>query len=232
MADRYRIPIVAIMNESGKACSDLQALHTGSMASDNQPMPNRLDQQIAFILEIDRLKTILRRTLLTDRSRLENSAEHSWHLAMCAMLLVEYSPCAIDVARVLKMALVHDVVEIDAGDTFCYDVKGNLDKAEREQRAADRIFSLLPVEQGAELRALWEEFDARETPESRYANALDRLQPLLHNCHTQGAAWRKHGVTYAQIIERNRHIADGAPALWTYMKDLIDDAVSQGWLQK
>lgn len=195
-------------------------------------MPNRLDQQIAFILEIDRLKTILRRTLLTDSSRLENSAEHSWHLAMCVMLLSEYAPATVDLARTLKMALVHDIVEIDAGDTFCYDVQGNRDKPQREQRAADRIFALLPPEQGTELRTLWEEFDARQTSESKYANALDRLQPLLHNYHTQGAAWRKHGVTYAQVIERNRHIADGAPALWTYVKALIDDAVSRGWLRK
>lgn len=195
-------------------------------------MPTRLDQQLAFVLEIDKLKTILRRTLLTDASRLENSAEHSWHLAICAVLLAEYSPVPVELSRVVKMALVHDIVEIDAGDTFCYDATGNLDKAAREQCAADRLFGMLPPEQGAELRTLWEEFDARQTPEAKYANALDRLQPLLHNYRTEGAAWRKHGITYAQVIERNRHIADGAPALWDYVKRLIDDAADRGWLPR
>lgn len=186
---------------------------------------------MAFVLEVDRLKSIVRHTLLIDQSRRENSAEHSWHLCICAMLLCEYAPFAdLDLLRVIKMAMVHDLVEIDAGDTLVYDVQGNRDKAQREQKAADRIFGLLPADQASEVRALWEEFDARQTPESRYANALDRMQPILHNYHTQGAAWRKHGITRAQVIERNRHIAEGAPALWEYVLKLVNDAAARGWL--
>jgi putative hydrolases of HD superfamily len=194
--------------------------------------PNRLESQIRFCLEIDKLTAILRRTLLLDGSRLENSAEHSWHIAIMAILLAEYSAePGIDLARVIKMVLVHDLVEIDAGDTYCYDVQGNLDKAEREQRAADRIFGLLPADQGAEVRALWEEFEARATPESRYANSMDRLQPMLHNYHTQGRQWRKHGITSKQVLERNAPIGDGAPALWAYARRLVDDALANGYLE-
>ena len=155
---------------------------------------NRLDQQLSFILEIDKLKTILRQTLLTDSSRRENSAEHSWHLAIMSVLLAEYATEPVDMLRVIKMLLVHDLIEIDAGDTFAYDVAGNVGRAEREEHGAERIFGLLPEEQGRELRALWEEFDAFKTPESKYANALDRLQPLLHNARTEGGTWRIHSV--------------------------------------
>src|SRR6516165_10043741 len=136
---------------------------------------NVLEQQLSFILEIDKLKTVLRQTLLTDRSRRENSAEHSWHLAIMAGLLWQYAAAPVNVSRVMKMVLVHDLVEIDAGDTFAYDVAANVDKAQREHQAAQRIFGLLPPEQGSELRALWQEFEANRTDDARYANALDRL---------------------------------------------------------
>ena len=191
----------------------------------------RLQQQLRFILEIDRLKQVFRQTYLLDGSRKENDAEHSWHLAVMAMLLAEHAAGdGIDVPRVMKMVLVHDLVEIDAGDTFCYDEAGNATKAAREQAAADRLFALLPADQGAEIRSLWEEFEARATPEARFAAALDRLQPLLHNLHTEGRAWREHGVTAEMVIARNRHIADGAPALWALVERLIRAAVAKGHL--
>ncbi|MBD2464563.1 HD domain-containing protein [Oscillatoria sp. FACHB-1407] len=191
---------------------------------------SRLHQQIQFILEIDKLKLVLRQTLLTDGSRRENSAEHSWHLAMMAMLLAEYAPEPVEVLRVMKMLLIHDLVEIDAGDTFCYDVQGNLDKAEREQQAADRLFGLLPPEQGVELRSLWEEFEAQTTVEARFAAALDRLQPLLHNQQTQGGTWRIHGVTRDRVMKRVEAIETGSPELWVYVQAVIDECVAAGYL--
>ncbi|MEB3355404.1 MAG: HD domain-containing protein [Synechococcales bacterium] len=192
---------------------------------------DRLQQQIQFILEIDRLKQVLRQTLLTDGSRQENSAEHSWHLAMMAMLLTEYAPVPIDVARVMKMLLIHDLVEIDAGDTFCYDQQGNLDKAEREQRAADRLFGLLPADQGHDLRQIWEEFEARATAEAQFAAALDRIQPLLHNQQTQGGTWRIHGIRRDQVMGRIAPVQEGCPALWDWLQQVVDDCVAAGYLQ-
>ncbi len=191
---------------------------------------DRLALQLGFVLEIDKLKQIARQTLLTDGSRQENDAEHSWHLATMAVLLSEYAADPIDVATVVKMVLIHDLVEIDAGDTFCYDEAGNADKAERETRAADRIFALLPDDQGEPLRRLWEQFEAQETAEARFAAALDRLQPLMHNYHTQGAAWRRHGITADQVMARNEHMKCGAPALWAYARGMIDEAVEKGYL--
>jgi putative hydrolase of HD superfamily len=189
-----------------------------------------LARQIQFLLEIDRLKQITRRTLIADGSRRENDAEHSWHLALFAVVLAEHGPAKLDLVRVLKMVLVHDLVEIDAGDTYCYDPAACATQRDRELAAAERIFAILPADQGNELRELWEEFEAKETAESRFAAALDRLQPVLLNYHTQGRAWLEHGVTRAQVIERNRHIAAGAPRLWEYARSLIDDAVEKGYL--
>jgi len=193
---------------------------------------DRLQQQIAFVAEVDKLKHIFRQTLLLDASRYENDAEHSWHLALMAILLREYAREDVDVLAVVRMVVVHDLVEIDAGDTFCYDAKGNEDKADRERQAADRIFGLLPDDLGEELRALWEAFEKGETPEARFANALDRFQPLLHNYLTEGAAWKRHGVTSDQVVERNCHIEAGAPALWSYARAMIDDAVERGYLAR
>jgi putative hydrolase of HD superfamily len=193
-------------------------------------MPDRLAQQLAFLLEIDRLKLINRQTLIADGSRRENDAEHSWHLAVMASLLAEYAPPGVDIARVTRMLLVHDIVEIDAGDTYCYDQAACQTQRQREEAAADRIFALLPGDQGREMRKLWEEFESRATPESRFAAALDRIQPVLLNYHTQGRAWLEHGVTRAQVIERNRHIEAGAPRLWAYVAQLIEDAVTKGYL--
>ena len=192
---------------------------------------DRLSRQIAFVVEIDKLKHVLRQTWLTDQSRRENDAEHTWHFAVMAMLLPEYAHDeGLDLLRVLKMVLVHDLVEIDAGDTFAYDEVGAVDKLAREQTAADRLFSILPEDQAAEFRRLWDEFEARRTPEARYAAALDRLQPLLHNYYTQGRSWREHGVTADQVLARNAHMAEGAPVLWAYVEDMVRDAVEKGYL--
>lgn len=191
---------------------------------------SRLEQQISFILEIDKLKTVLRQTLLCDRSRRENSAEHSWHLAVMAVLMAEYAPGPVDVARVVKMVLVHDVVEVDAGDTFAYDASGNIGKEERERKAAERIFGLLPAEQGKELKALWEEFEARETTEAKFANALDRLQPLLHNSRTEGGTWKIHNVNRKQVMWRMDPVREGMPEVWPLVLKIVEDACGCGWI--
>lgn len=186
--------------------------------------PQRLEQQLRFITELDQLKQVLRQTSLIDGSRRENSAEHSWHLALMAVVLLEYAPAGTDLTRVLKMLVLHDVVEIEAGDTFCYDAQANLNKAAREQAAATHIFGLLPGDLGAQLRGLWEEFEAGATSEARFANALDRLQPLLHNFHTGGGTWRAHNISRDQVLRRMRPIEHGAPSLWPYVLHLIDEA--------
>ena len=191
----------------------------------------RLGAQMAFLREIDKLKSVFRRTLLMDGSRYENDAEHSWHLAVMAVLLAEHANTrGLDIGKVIRMVLAHDLVEIDAGDTYVYDTAGNVGKVEREARAAKRICGLLPADQAVEFRALWDEFEARETPEARFAAALDRVQPLLHNFATQGRVWRKHGITSARVAERNRHVAEGSRALWTYAESLIREAVARGYL--
>ena len=206
------------------------------MSADSQHSPDqdrltsRLNRQLDFIVQMDALKQVYRQTLLIGDRRPENDAEHSWHLALMAMVLREYATPEVDITRVLSMHLIHDLVEIDAGDTFAYDEAGHEDKEEREQAAADRIFALLPADQAREMRALWDEFEARVTPESRYAAALDRLQPLLLNYHTEGAAWVKHGILHEQVIARNSHIGEGAPKLWEYARQLIDDALKEGKL--
>lgn len=192
---------------------------------------DRLARQMAFVAEIDRMKTILRQTWLLDSSRRENDAEHSWHIAVMALVLAEHAERPVDIGRVIRMMLVHDLVEIDAGDTFIYDDAGHADKEARERAAADRIFGLLPPGQGADLRALWDEFEARDTDDARFAAALDRLQPLFHNCMTEGKAWRQHGVTADRVRKLNRERIEAAsPALWRYASRLIDEAVAKGHL--
>jgi len=191
----------------------------------------RLNQQIGFIVEIDKLKQIFRQTLLLADQRRENDAEHSWHLTLMAVLLAEYAAAEdLDILRVVKMLLVHDLVEIDAGDTFAYDAEAHRDKEEREVRAAERIFNLLPSDQAREVRRLWDEFEARQTPEARYAAALDRLQPVLLNLHGGGGGWRLHGITKAQVIAYNQHMEEAA--LWEYVRQKVDEAVEQGILEE
>jgi len=198
----------------------------------SHPPIDRLAQQVRFILEVDRLKEVFRQTVLTQSRRSENDAEHSWHLCLMVLVLSEHANVpSLDVLRVLKMLLLHDLVEIDAGDTFAYDETRRADQHERETRAAERIFGLLPPDQAAEFRVLWDEFESRETPEARFAAAMDRFQPLLLNCATEGAAWQKHGVTSDRVIARNRHIAEGAEAVWAYAAAMISQAVADGHLR-
>ncbi|KAM3099503.1 HD domain-containing protein [Phormidesmis sp. 146-12] len=190
----------------------------------------RLHDQLRFIVEIDKLKHVLRQTSLIDKSRRENDAEHSWHLAMMAIVLSEYAAQTVDLVRVLKMVLIHDLVEIDAGDTFCYDEQGTETQADRERQAADRIFGLLPFDQTTELRSLWEEFEAKQTSDAQFAAALDRIQPVLHNYYTQGGTWKKAGVTIEKVRKRIAPIAKGAPILAQFVDELIQDAVEKGYL--
>ncbi len=192
----------------------------------------KLDAQLRFALEIDRLKEVYRQTRLLNTNRRENSAEHSWHLAVLTMVLRDYSEPGIDSLRVLHMVLVHDIVEIDAGDTYCYDEIAVRDQKVREQEAATRIFGILPDGQAREFRELWDEFECRETPEAKFAHALDRLQPLLHNYHTQGKSWLKHGVRVDQVLDRNRVIKDGSERLWREAERMINDATGKGWLAR
>lgn len=194
------------------------------------PNLNRLTQQIQFVIEIDQLKTVLRQTLLTDASRQENTAEHSWHIAMMAIILAEYAPAPVDLLHVIKLLLVHDLIEIDAGDTFCYDVQGNQSKRERELQAADRVFNLLPPDQAIEVRSLWDEFEAQVTPAAQFAACLDRLQPLLNNWQTQGYSWRKHGISQDLVLQRMSPLQTGAPVLWKFVEQLVQECVAAGYL--
>jgi putative hydrolase of HD superfamily len=194
------------------------------------PAP-RLEAQVRFLIEADRLKEVFRQTVTTRSRRPENDAEHSWHLCLLVLVLAEHANApGLDVLRVLKMVILHDLVEIDAGDTFAYDTAGQAGQHEREARAADRIFGLLPPDQASGFRAVWDEFEARETPESRFAAAVDRFQPMLLNLETEGAAWARHGVTEDRVRARNAHIAEGSKVLWDYMSEQIGRAVAAGHL--
>lgn len=197
---------------------------------------DRLSGQLAFLTEIDRMKSVLRRNILIDRSRREDDAGHSWHIAVCAMVLSEYAADpALDQNRVLRMCLVHDLVEIYAGDTFCYDAAGGADKAARERQAADRLFAMLPPEQGAEFRALWEEFDAMETPEGLFAAAVDRLQPFLLNYNTDGHTWQEarridSAFTVADLYRRLDPVRRAMPGLWPRVDAMVRACVERGLL--
>jgi putative hydrolase of HD superfamily len=190
----------------------------------------RLSRQLAFLLEADKLKSIERRTPLADNSRLENSAEHSWHLTLAALTLAEYAPPGTDVAHAIRLAVVHDLVEIDAGDTFAYDPTHHGTKAERERTAAERIFGLLPADQAPQFRAWWDEFEAQATPASRFANVLDRLQPLLLNMQAGGGSWVAHKVARRQVLHRMEPIQRWMPDAWPYVLDVIDRACREGMI--
>jgi len=193
----------------------------------------RLERQINFVIEIDKLKSVLRQTILVDKSKRENSAEHSWHIAVMAILFSEYArESDVDILKVIKMALIHDLVEIDAGDTYCYDEKGTLDQSEREEKGAKRIFGILPEDQAREFEGLWREFEEGKTAEARFAAALDRVQPLINNYNTGGEMWREHGIKSGQVVRRNSVVNEGAPVLWEYTSQLISDAVKRGMLQE
>ena len=191
----------------------------------------RLDQQIRFTGEIDRLKGVLRQTMLAGPGRRENSAEHSWHVATMAVTFAEHAPPGADIGRVTAMLLLHDLVEIDAGDLFVYaDEQQQARQEAAERAAADRIFALLPADQAVMFRGLWDEFEERRTPEARFARGLDRLQPMLANLTAGGGTWKEHGITADQVLAKVQLIEDGSPALGRYAKDLVDRAVRDGLL--
>ena len=191
-------------------------------------MEDRLKKQMDFIMEVDKLKRIKRQTYLSDGINKENDAEHSWHIALMTVLLSEYSNEEIDVLKVVKMLLIHDIVEIDAGDTYAYDAKGNETKRDREVLAANRLFGLLPEEQRDEYIDLWEEFEQRETNESKFAHVMDNLQPMMLNNFTDGKAWREHQVDKSQIYKRNEITGKGSKVLWEYAQGMIDENVKKG----
>ncbi|CAH1523603.1 Predicted hydrolase [Vibrio owensii] len=192
----------------------------------------RLEKQLALLIELDQLKSVLRRTRVKSADRrLENSGEHSWHVALMAVLMQEHANAPIDIARVMKMLLIHDVVEIDAGDTFVYDVAASKEQEEKELKAAERLFGMLPSDQGDELFSLWKEFEAAQSDDAKYAKALDRLIPMLLNYHNDGQSWKEHGVTREQALTINKRIEFGSVTLWDKAKELIEDATEKGWLK-
>lgn len=193
---------------------------------------NRLEQQMNFILEIDKLKNIKRQTYISDGSRKENDTEHSWHLAMMCLLLAEHSNQSIDLSKTISMVLIHDIVELDAGDTYAYDDQGNESKREREVEAAERIFNILPFDQAEYLRALWEEFEEGESAEAKFALALDKVQPVTLNAASGGKAWREHDVYEGQVYKRNSSTAEGSLELWKYAEGLIQENIALGNLKK
>lgn len=195
-------------------------------------MEERIKRQMDFVLEIDKEKEIMRQTYLADGSRREGDAEHAWHLAVMALLLGEYAKEPVDLLHVMSMVLIHDLVEIDAGDTYAYDTAGNATKREREVKAADRIFGLLPEDQRETMRGLWDEFEAMETPEARFANALDKIQPILLNAASGGKAWSAHSVSDQQIYRRNRRTPEGSETLWEYAKELVEQFVKKGVIRR
>lgn len=188
---------------------------------------SRLEKQMEFIMEVDKIKTINRQTYITGGVRKENDAEHSWHLALMALLLGEYANENIDVLKTMAMVLIHDMVEIDAGDTYAFDSVGAESKIERELKAADRIFNILPKDQAEYFRSLWDEFELGETMESKFANALDKIQPILLHDLSDGKSWREHKVTLDQILKRNEFTKDGSKVLWDYAKEIIDEHIDK-----
>lgn len=196
-------------------------------------MDKRFEQQMEFIVEIDKMKSVYRQTILIDESRRETDAEHSWHFAMAAIVFAEYAHSSeVNLKRVVEMALAHDLVEIYAGDTYAYDEQANEDKNERETRAAERLFALLPEDQGARFKALWEEFDKMESPDALYANAIDCLQPLISSYMTKGKMWRKNRATSRRVYERMEKIRRGAPPLYEWVKRVIEESVDKGYLDR
>ena len=197
----------------------------------NEDINVRFNKKLQFLILIDKMKSVYRQTLLADKSRRETDAEHSWHIAMMAMLFAEFAPEGVDKERVIKMCLVHDLVEIYAGDTFCYDEKAGEDKAEREMRAAQKLFSVLPAEDGEEIKGLWLEFEKQETPDAVFVASLDRFQPLINNFLTDGHTWRKGKVVRPQVEERAALIKKGLPIAWETVQKILDDAENKGFFE-
>ena len=191
----------------------------------------RIEQQVAFAVEIDKVKNIFRQTWLSDGKRKENDAEHAWHAALMAVLLAEYSNEPVDTLKVVKMLLIHDLVEIDAGDSYAYDEAAQATAHEREQKAADRIFGMLPKDQEEEFRSLWDEFEEYETPEARFAHVMDNFQPMLLNDSNEGGDWKAHGIKRSQTEKRNAKTGTGSAEIWEYMKTILDSNVARGSLK-
>jgi putative hydrolases of HD superfamily len=191
-----------------------------------------LEQQIAFIKEIDKVKYIQRKTKLFNSNRNENDAEHSWHLALMAIVLSQHSNSKVDILKVIKMLLIHDIVEIDAGDTFLYDTVNNHNNTDNERKAAERIFGLLPVDQKDEMIKVWDEFEAGQTAEAKFAKAMDRLEPLLQNISNDGGTWKEFNVPYEKVFEKKKVINEGSSLLWEYAKKQIENSVEIGILKK
>lgn len=189
-------------------------------------------KQIRFIKEIDQVKYIQRKTKLFNSDRNENDAEHSWHLALMALVLAEHSNVPVDILKVVKMVLIHDIVEIDAGDTFIYDTQKNHTNTDEERIAANRIFGMLPEEQAAEFIAVWEEFEAGQTNEAKFAKAMDRLEPLLQNTSNNGGTWNEFGVTYDKVYHKKSVIKEGSATIWDFAEQLINESVEKGILKK
>ena len=192
----------------------------------------RFTKQINFIKEIDKLKHVMRSSILLSGERRENTAEHCWHVAVMSMLLCEYANEPVDQVKVMKMLIIHDIIEIESGDTYVYDTVGLQDQEEREIKAADKLFSMLPDDQNREFRDLWNEFEAKKSHESKFAKAIDRLMPLLHNIGTDGEVWLENDIHVNQVMElMSQGIAEGSEELWSYAKNIIDDSVTKGWLR-
>lgn len=193
---------------------------------------DRLQKQLNLLIELDQLKSVLRRTRIKSaEKRLENSAEHSWHVALMAILLEEHANESVNIARVVKMLLLHDIVEIDAGDTFVYDTVATEQQEQKELEAAHRLFGMLPEEQGRDLLEIWLEFETAASADAKFAKALDRLIPMLLNYHNQGQSWVEHGVSRTQALTINKKIENGSTVLWDKAQQVIEDAVSNGWLK-
>lgn len=194
-------------------------------------MKERIKKQLEFIYEIDKAKNIFRQTYVSNCERTENDAEHSWHLAIMAFVLSEYVGDDVDVLKTIKMVLMHDLVEIYAGDTYCYDVEANMDKEEREKKAAEKIYGLLPKDQYDEYKSLWEEFEKVETKEAKFAAMLDRIQPIMLNYGTDGRAWKEHGIYRDQVEKRNKVVFDGPKEFSEILTAILDLAVEKGYLK-
>jgi len=193
---------------------------------------DKISKQIAFIHEIDKIKYIQRKTRLFNSERRENDAEHSWHLAVMALTLAEHANEPVDILKVIKMLLIHDVVEIDSGDIFLYDTEVNHDNTVLERQAAERIFGMLPAEQAEEFIAIWEEFETAETPEAKFARSMDRLEPILQNASNQGGTWMEYNVEYATVLQKVSGIRHGSQPIWDFTQTVLDDSVAKGYLKK
>jgi len=200
------------------------------LTGDGSMIDERLNKDIQFILELDKMKSILRQTTLMDGSRRENDAEHSWHISVMAMVLSEYANEKIDLCKVIKMLLIHDLVEIYAGDTFCYDMEGNKSKKERELEAADKIFGMLDEDKGRELRSLWDEFEEMKTNEAVFAAAMDRMEPLFSNYYSDGGTWKKFNISKEQVYKRIEPIKYASDELWQFVVNMIEDAIKKGYI--